>query len=299
MWDIVPVVDMTPILEYETKVPKSRALKSGERLTPLSDVIFKLAFQNEEYKKYTCKLISCLTGLEYDYLLENMAFYKNTINKERLEEVQRMGDLVVKIKDAYYLVEMNNYCTLGRNIKNSMLVSAINTEDKRNVKFFPLVEIGLNNYRLKGIDRSINVYATKNILPDRDNELLIKAFYIEVYLPIIEEKGYNELNETERVLKALFTPSKKDGEELSKGDAILMDYNEMLEDAKRIDEILGSYDKAQEEREVLFELGEKKGVQKNQRDIIVNMIGEGFELETIARCLKVDVSEIEKIMSKK
>ncbi len=63
----------------------------------MADSVFKIIFQNEEYKRFICKLISAIVGIEYDYLLENMTFYKNTYNKSTIEDVQRSGDLIIKL----------------------------------------------------------------------------------------------------------------------------------------------------------------------------------------------------------
>ena len=91
------MVDMERGKNYEVHIPKSKELNDELRLSPMADSVFKIIFQNEEYKRFICKLISDIVGIEYDYLLENMTFYKNTYNKSTIEDVRRSGDLIIKL----------------------------------------------------------------------------------------------------------------------------------------------------------------------------------------------------------
>ncbi len=103
------MVDMERGKNYEVHIPKSKELNDELILSPMADSVFKIIFQNEEYKRFTCKLISAIVGIEYDYLLENMSLYKNTYNKSTIGDVQRSGDLIIKLGDIFQMVEMNNY----------------------------------------------------------------------------------------------------------------------------------------------------------------------------------------------
>lgn len=305
MWDLIPVEKKLPIEEYEIHIPRRDELKGDERVTPLSDRIFKFAFQNEDNWEFTCKLVSCVTGLDYDYILENMSFYKNTVNESSLKDIQRSGDLYVKIKGELYQIEMNNYKALGRNIKSSILSSGIRTPDKKDVRFTPILEIDLNNYRLKGIEESISVYANMNIIPEKNNDILLKTFYVEIYLPIIMKKEYNELNETERILRAMFTPSRSEGTLLSKGDKILMKFSETLENAESDSILMEEYDYDLAMRDSLLNKGRTEGRNKGRiegkeeekREIIKNMLTNDFDVETISKCVNLKISEVEKIIS--
>ncbi|HBA37103.1 MAG TPA: hypothetical protein DCY94_00130 [Firmicutes bacterium] len=104
----------------------------------------------------------------------------------------------------------------------------------------------------------------------------------------------------------MFETSKEKAKELTEGDEILMRYNEKVEEAQKDEELLQAYD----HDEVHFELGREEGIKmgitqgiaqgikKNQIEVIENMMDEGFGKETIAKCLKIDMEELERVLSK-
>jgi len=286
------MVDMERGKNYEVHIPKSKELNDELRLSPMADSVFKIIFQNEEYKRFTCKLISAIVGIEYDYLLENMTFYKNTYNKSTIEDVQRSGDLIIKLSDIFLIVEMNNYESLGRNFKNSVLLAGIRIPDKNGVRFFPVIDISINNYRYKDMDYSIDVTSDISILPERQWFTTLRMFHINVFLPIIEEKSYNELNETEEVILALFSPHKKKIEPLLRKDELLMELNDTLDSLERNTDFLYDYDFELEKETALKEDGKKEA----RIEVIKKMLEKGMELSDIVECVNLDIEEVKKII---
>jgi len=151
-----------------------------------------------------------------------------------------------------------------------------------------------------------------SILPERQWFTTLRMFHINVFLPIIEEKSYNELNETEEVILALFSLHKKKIEPLIRKDELLMELNDTLDSLERNTDFIYDYDFELEKETALKEDGRKEGreeglkeghakgldegVKKNQKEVIQRMLEKDMELSDIAECVDLDIEEVEKII---
>lgn len=303
----------------ELKHTKEGAIRNPRRpndeevISPVSDVLFKVMFETEEHKAYTSKLISAIIGLDYEYLLENMTFYKNDMSGKDIEEHQRRGDLIIKLDETLIAVEMNNVGRTGRNLEYAFRSSSIDIEGK-DIGVQPIIEININNYSYREVEETISIYGFTNLDPEKKDMVLGKIFYVEIYLPKIREKCYTKLGETEKTILAMFETSKERAKVLIEGDEVLVKYRETMESAQEKDKFLEAYDHEaanfqcgrdegyDEGHEIGYdegrEIGYDEGVKQNQLEVIKNMIDEGLGKETIARYLKMDMNELEKIILK-
>lgn len=180
-------------LNYSKKGAYKNPKRGNEemRISPISDLMFKTMFANKNNKEYVCKLISKLIDQDYDYLLENIEYYKNDVDKEEIYEPSRRVDLMLKLKNGSYIgIEMNNRSMTGRNFMYAIKTSETIENTSSDLKFDPIIEINFNNYSLKGIEDSINFYSIIDLDERNQDHSLIKVMYIEVYLPKIREKCY-------------------------------------------------------------------------------------------------------------
>ena len=83
--------------------------KKFRKIIPItSDCMFKTLFGRNEYIKFPCKLLSYIIDISYEELLENLCFSKNETGKKYKDEKSYRNDLVVKVKDTFINIEMNN-----------------------------------------------------------------------------------------------------------------------------------------------------------------------------------------------
>ena len=88
---------------YDNKITKKYAvklekLKEGEKLSIVSDAMFKSMFQTEGKEKYACYLISQFTDYSYEDLLENISIVKNELDKENAYKKGLRCDFVADIR---------------------------------------------------------------------------------------------------------------------------------------------------------------------------------------------------------
>ena len=88
---------------YDSKVTKKYAvklekLKEGEKLSIVSDAMFKAVFQTCGKEKYACYLISQFTDYSYEDLLENISIVKNELDKENAYKKGLRCDFVADIR---------------------------------------------------------------------------------------------------------------------------------------------------------------------------------------------------------
>lgn len=66
-----------------TYVLKMQKLKPGEKISILSDTMFKTMFLNDKRLKYSCKFLSYYLDISYEELLAHICLIKNEVDKEK------------------------------------------------------------------------------------------------------------------------------------------------------------------------------------------------------------------------
>ena len=92
----------------KVKLIKREELKEGEKLSIVSNTMFKAMFFNEKRLKYSAKLFSYLLDVDYDILIKNMRLSKNELDKYREINRELRCDFVAEIDNTYLNLEMNN-----------------------------------------------------------------------------------------------------------------------------------------------------------------------------------------------
>ena len=80
-------------------------LKPGKYLNPVSDVVFKNLMKDSDNMDYLAKIISIVTKLDYDYVIDNIVLVDTDTLDNNVGEHHNTGDLVVNIDDTKINIE--------------------------------------------------------------------------------------------------------------------------------------------------------------------------------------------------
>ena len=280
-----------------------RDIKKGDIMPLVSDVMFHTMLNNSNRKKYVSYLLSLILEEDYEEILNSIEFVKDELDKESIYESKKTVDLVCKINNKIYNIEMNNNGgveSLERNISYLSDLYKSNMKVGNEYNYNYCIQIDINNFNFKGNKKVIERFK----LRDEEGEVLTdKINFIYIYLPLIKDKCYtkSELSELERLL---LTFNEEDSEELEKiigGNKIMEDYRVEAKEASEDKEIIGLYDK-EKTREMLQamqikrerEEGIKEGIKEEKISIIKNMIKKGLDEDTICKCLEITKKELSK-----
>ena len=134
-----------------------KGIEKGEKIPIVYDVMFKCMLGNESRKGYLIVLLNAIFKY-FDIEVNNNA---SSADK--------------------YLIERN--IRYAFQISNSMI-----KKGDADIKFIPIIQVNLNNFTIKGEDRSAVLYC----ISDNEGIPLIDSFLtIEIYLPNIRKKWYN------------------------------------------------------------------------------------------------------------
>ncbi|HBA37852.1 MAG TPA: hypothetical protein DCY94_03935, partial [Firmicutes bacterium] len=219
-------------------------------LSIVNDQMFGLMMNNRGRLQFPCMLISLVFDIPFLDLIENAEFYKEFIDKEKLQAKGEIADCMIIYRDSIFNIEMNGTHTLARNQDYIHKASIIqNKRGKRKFQRRDYYQINLNNFRVDGHDEVFEVYQPL----DRDGDLYGYQTFVNVFLLNLRDKYYTKgiksLDECERYIMGLVETSGKRTNELSEGSEILMEYKEELESIEYLD-LPDPVDKVAEEIEI-------------------------------------------------
>ena len=280
---------------------KLRDVNKGDIMPMVSDVMFHTMLNNSNRKKYVSYLLSLVLEEDYKEILNSVEFVKDELDKENIYESKKTVDLVCKVKDKIYNVEMNNNGgieSLERNISylNDLYKSSMKVVREYNYNY--CIQIDINNFNFKGNKRVIERFK----LRDEEGEVLTdKIKYIYIYLPIIKDKWYtrSELSELEKLLLVF---NEEDSEELERmigGNEIMEEYRRDAKEASEDKEIIGLYDK-EKTREMIQKMqmqreraeGIEEGIEQERISLIRNMKKDKLDDRLICKYLDITQSEL-------
>ena len=275
--------------------------------SPILDDVFKMMFQSEENKKFSCYLISKFLDTDYEYLLENLVLYKNIFSREKLKDKKRIGDFVGKLGSTFISIEMNNTNKLARNVgyagslysdTGKRLIT--NGKETKEYIYGEVIQININNFTFVDMDRSMTINITRD-----ESFMRTSVVIIDIYLPNMmrkyKERDIESLSEQERVVLSMFISKKKEAIMLSKGDETLMEYIDKLEKLKNTEEVeddineFYEYDLVQLGKLYGLEEGHEKGRIETQKEMVHAMIKDGLDNKTIQKYTKMPLYEIERL----
>ena len=82
-----------------------KILEPGKVLKPTSDVVFKNLMKNEKNKDFLARIISIVTKLDYDYVLNNIVITDIDTLESNVGNHHNTKDLVVNIENTKINIE--------------------------------------------------------------------------------------------------------------------------------------------------------------------------------------------------
>lgn len=193
-----------------------------------SNSMFLTMLSNEQYKFIVCKLLSECTFYDYEYLMENAHFYKNEMNKDSVKTKEEKGDLLIKMGDKFYVIEMDMRNELERNVEYTDRVYRYKSIKGEKEKIYPeILYIGFENFSYEEIEEAILVFHMQT----DEGICLLPRTYMIVLLPKLLKKWYDkevdeELKGFYKTILTMYETSMKRAMEYAKGDAKMEKYKE-------------------------------------------------------------------------
>ena len=298
--------DLNLSKEYVLELP--RYIKKGQKISILSDTMLKAMFQNENRLKYSAKFLSYFIDLDYEVILKNIYLAKNELDKVKESSKGERCDSVAVIDNTSLNIEVNNNSSLEileRNIEYAYrLYSKKIKRGEREYDYTQVIQFNLNNFSFKGNDKIIDIYGVKN---DSDLTLSDKIIFVQIYVPNLRKKWYNEgiesLSDAEKYILALV---EMDIEKLkSLGGEELME--ESVKEAEEVSVEGGvgeSYDKEWALKDQAYrdgkdegrEEGKKEGLEEGSTtkaiEIAKSMLTENIDINIISKCTGLSIDEV-------
>jgi len=299
-------------LLYNKKVTKEYALtlnkiKKGEKISILSDAMFKTMFQTEERKKYSCKLISYFVDISYEELLNKIYLEKNELDKRKESEKGLRCDYVANIDETKINIEINNNSneiTMERNMEYAIRLYASKAKRGREYEYTQVVQFNINNFAFAEEDKLFDVYSLGN---NNGIRLTDKIIIIQIYIPNIRKKWYTSgiesLSEAERYILGLVEPSVKASIDLGKDNEVMKEYINDAINASDDEMLLEAYDKEWALKDEGIREGVEKGISQGitqgknitNREIVLKMLEKNLDINLISEITGLNIQQINDI----
>ena len=276
----------------------AKELKKGDIIPIVSDTMFKIMLGNESKKKFTAYFLSLILNRDKDLIEENMEFIKNDLDQDKFIEAKRSVDVIIKLDGKLYNIEMNNnknILSLERNIDYATKLYSSSRKRGTKYNYDYVFQININNFYFEGEEETIGEYELINI-NDSTKSLTDKLHFMYFYLPKMLEKYYNKdkLTELEKLLLVLNSKEVGEFSDIKEENSIMEDIEKDAYNASSDDEIIGLYDK-EEEDEWMRKALAYQAAEKTRKENAINFMKIGTSLTDISKALEIDIKELEKI----
>ena len=281
-------------------------IEKGVKMSFVSDAFWKVMFLNSERLKYSCKLISCIIEVEYEYLLDHLTLISTDFNRENLKSKAERGDYVADINGQKICIEVNNnYKTDSYDNVNERNYDYMNRIFNKDIKsgskynFNSVIMINLHNFYYKEIDDWYQAYNLKS-----DDNILYtdKITIVNIYLPKLYEMCYNkdinELDELERVLLTLYSEDVAKAMEFGGEIKVMEEYVNEAEKVSLNEDLKEAYNAEKEYTALGHNIGLEEGQLLKQQEIARNMINDKIDDETISKYTNLTLDEINLLKEK-
>jgi predicted transposase/invertase (TIGR01784 family) len=296
---------------------KLRELGEGEKVSIISDVMFKTMFQNSKRIKYSAKLISYFIDVSYEKLLNNLRLVQNDFDNEKYYSKGERGDYVAEIDGTHINIEINNNFkdyTFERNLEYMFRI--YNSKVRRSkgsygYEYNKVVQINFNNFYYKDDKDAVRIFT----MNDGKVKYTDKIIIVQVYLPLLRKKWYDlgieNLEEKEKFILSLYEMNINSSKEIGGKINIMNDY---LEESKEVMEEVSfgeSYDKElatyeggyDEGREAGYdagrEVGREEGLAVGREETMIEtakkMKDEGIDVPLINKITGLSLEKIQKL----
>ncbi len=290
-------------------------LKEGYKIVPMIyDKVFKGVLTSKETRGYLTNLISNITGIKREDLINNLVFKNNEQQVTGVSEKKKITDMVVEIKDCVINLEMNKEYYEGLMDRNNEYISKIREsiiyEGESYSDVPKIIQINFDNFNYYSPDKRVVIKFEM-----RDENGLKEGVNTESYhviLPNAKEKYYNEGSKDELVRELVIMMAEKN-EELEK---LIQDNMELRKVGEKIVEISnderlqGWYDEEEHQRKIRNSQMEsaikkswnkgkadelKEGIKEGKKEIAKNLLKEGVDIKIISSSTGLSINDINKL----
>ena len=256
-------------------------------------------FACEEGKQFACMLITTFLDIDLEELCDGIILYRNEMKKIWFDGKTVIVDFLGLYDGAFFSIEMNNSNDLKRNVDYAHRLYSIFAKEgmkKNEIKYSSVFQLNINNFTLDGIDEPINVSMTL----DERSRMRTNIIFVDVYLPHLvikyKKEGLDKLNEDERLILGMFTPSEKEIIKITGGDENMKRFIERLKGLKynsgKMEKYHGEVEAQRVGEAIGLEKGREEGRENNQIETAKSMLKDGFTPEVIQKHTKLSIDKI-------
>ena len=281
------------------KPQKGEELDYDQLPSPIVDKVFKDMFACEEGKQFACMLITTFLDIDLEELCDGIILYRNEMKKIWFDGKTVIVDFLGLYDGAFFSIEMNNSNDLKRNVDYAHRLYSIFAKEgmkKNEIKYSSVFQLNINNFTLDGIDEPINVSMTL----DERSRMRTNIIFVDVYLPHLvikyKKEGLDKLNEDERLILGMFTPSEKEIIKITGGDENMKRFIERLKGLKynsgKMEKYHGEVEAQRVGEAIGLEKGRQEGREAEKIETAKTMLKDGMAPEVVQKYTKLSISKI-------
>ena len=302
----IPLFERRHLTDDCVKTYKSKEERKEDSLIPcVYDRMFKIILGNENRKRNTAYFLSLVLNKDMKEIEDNLE-YKNTIlENEKVEEAQRIVDLIVKIDGKYINVELNNSSTpkktLNRNIDFANRIFAHKRKQGTSYEYDKVLQISLNNFYFEGMPLNEIQHNFGYYSDDHKYKMTDVITFKFFYLPLVKKKYYNgeKLTELEKLLLILTSEHIGDYPDILEGNEMLQNIQKEVYDASVSDEeLIAAYNvDVYKEFEAQWKMEEAtaKGKSEEKLSIAIAMLKNNISIEMVCNCTGLSIEQVKEL----
>ena len=309
------MIDYKPTKEdYErVGIEPTLPLKPGYVVRGTNDKVFKNLANDVHTRRYFAKLISLVTGIDYDYLVHNMKLSSNNTQEGSVFEHFNEQDVIVTLDNMRINVEMSINNKDENIIKNQTTAFKLAGNSYKsgvgykNTHIF--YQICIENYDLYHNDLLVTEVNLVDV--SSGNYEVVNNFYKEFHVNLnnLSDECYND-DERNKYFKLLTLNKQSDLKLLSKGDDIMEDAaNKIVSlssdpnfiselERQQIQEYARNYalEKAEERgKKTGINEGKQLGIDERNIEIAKKSLEQNIDINTISTITGLSIEEINKL----
>lgn len=310
------MIDYKPTKEdYErVGIEPTLPLKPGYVVRGTNDKVFKNLANDVHTRRYFAKLISLVTGIDYDYLVHNMKLSSNNTQEGSVFEHFNEQDVIVTLDNMRINVEMSINNKDENIIKNQTTAFKLAGNSYKsgvgykNTHIF--YQICIENYDLYHNDLLVTEVNLVDV--SSGNYEVVNNFYKEFHVNLnnLSDECYND-DERNKYFKLLTLNKQSDLKLLSKGDDIMEDAaNKIVSlssdpnfiselERQQIQEYARNYalEKAEERgKKTGINEGKQLGIDERNIEIAKKSLEQNIDINTISIITGLSIEEINKLI---
>ena len=306
------MIDYKPTKEdYErVGIEPTLPLKPGYVVQGTNDKVFKNLANDLHTRRYFAKLISLVTGIDYDYLVHNMKLSSNNTQEGSVFEHFNEQDVIVTLDNMRINVEMSIDNKDENIIKNQTTAFKLAGNSYKSGEVYKkthiFYQICIENYDLYHNDLLITEVNLVDV--SSGNYEIVNNFYKEFHVNLnnLSKECYN-VDERDKYFKLLTLNRTSDLKVLSKGDEIMEDAVKKIVslsndpnfiselEKQQIEEYARNYalEKAEErgKQAGIYE-GKKIGIDERNIEIAKKMLNDNVDISFISKYSGLSIDEI-------